>query len=134
MIVDNTQTGSSLRKAGLKELETIIHSSAGLYAGVSCKGEKMDKAKSIYQQLLGAITARKYFDVKFNIANESVETVCNYLVENKFCSAEPSVTEGTGYSQVNVLIPKNHFPEMLDGIKELGASSVIRSGVKQYVI
>mgnify|MGYP002518635168 CR=1 FL=1 len=30
-IVDNTQTGSSLRKAGLKEIETILHSSAGLY-------------------------------------------------------------------------------------------------------
>ena len=56
LIVDNTQTGSSLRKAGLKEIETILHSSAGLYAGVSCTGEKLDKAKMIYEQLLGAIT------------------------------------------------------------------------------
>ena len=39
-----------------------------------------------------------------------------------------------GFSQINVLIPKDHFPEMLDGIKALGASSVIRSDVKQYVI
>ena len=47
LIVDNTQTGSSLRKAGLKELETIIHSSAGLYAGVSCTGEKMAGFRSL---------------------------------------------------------------------------------------
>ncbi len=134
LIVDNTQTGSSLRKAGLKELETIIHSSAGLYAGVSCTGEKMEKAKMIYEQLLGAVTARKYFDVKFNIANDSVEEVSKFLVENKFCSAEPTVNAGSTFSQINVLIPKNHFPEMLDGIKALGASSVIRSDVKQYVI
>jgi len=32
------------------------------------------------------------------------------------------------------LIPKEHFPEMLDGIRALGASSIIRSDVKQYVI
>lgn len=134
LIVDNTQTGSSLRKAGLKELETIIHSSAGLYAGVSCTGEKIEKARMIYEQLLGAVTARKYFDVKFNIANDSVEEVSRFLVENKFCSAEPTVNEGSSFSQINVLIPKNHFPEMLDGIKALGASSVIRSDVKQYVI
>ncbi len=134
LIVDNTQTGSSLRKAGLKELETILHSSAGLYAGVSCKGEKMEKAQKIYQQLLGAITARKYFDVKFNISNDSLDDVCNYLIDNKFCSNEPTVNKGSSFSQVNVMIPKNHFPEMLEGIKSFGASSVIRSGVKQYVL
>ena len=134
LIVDNTQTGSSLRKAGLKELETILHSSAGLYAGISCDEEKMAKAKMIYEQLLGAVTARKYFDVKFNIANESIEEVSNYLVENKFCSAEPTVNQGSSFSQINVLIPKEHFPEMLDGIRALGASSIIRSDVKQYVI
>ncbi len=134
LIVDNTQTGSSLRKAGLKELETILHSSAGLYAGISCDEEKMAKARMIYEQLLGAVTARKYFDVKFNIANESIEKVSNYLVENKFCSAEPTVNQGSSFSQINVLIPKEHFPEMLDGIRALGASSIIRSDVKQYVI
>ena len=134
LIVDNTQTGSSLRKAGLKELETILHSSAGLYAGISCDEEKMVKAKMIYEQLLGAVTARKYFDVKFNIANDSIEEVSKFLVENKFCSAEPTVNKGSSFSQINVLIPKEHFPEMLDGIKALGASSIIRSDVKQYVI
>ena len=111
-----------------------MHSSAGLYAGVSCTEEKMVKAKMIYEQLLGAVTARKYFDVKFNIANEDIEKVSNYLIENKFCSHEPTVNHGSSFSQINVLIPKNIFPEMLDGIKELGASSIIRSDVKQYVI
>lgn len=133
LIVDNTQTGSSLRKAGLKELETILHSSAGLYAGVSCTGEKMEKAKMIYEQLLGAVTARKYFDVKFNISNDSIEKVSKFLIDNKFCSDEPTLNRGSSFSQINVLIPKNHFPEMLDGIKDLGASSIIRSNVKQYV-
>ena len=132
-IVDNTQTGNSLKKAGLKELETILHSSAGLYAGVSCTGEKMDKAKLIYDQLYGAIVAKDYFDVKFNVNNDSVDELANYLVNNNFCSDEPTINPGDTYSQINILIQKDLFPKMLDVIKSFNASSIVRSNVKQYV-
>ena len=133
LIVDNTQTGSSLRKAGLKELETIMESSAGLYAGPSCKGEKEEKAQMMFEQLFGAIKARKFFDVKFNISNIKVGDVKEFLLKNEYCSDEPTVVEGKSFSQVNVLIPKNKFPAMLKGIKSHGASSIVRENVKQYV-
>lgn len=133
MIVDNTQTGSSLRKAGLKEIETIMHSSAGLYAGVSCTGEKMEKAKMIYKQLFGAVSAKKYFDVKFNIANAKIDEVSEYLIENKLCADEPTLTQGSDFSQVNVLIPKSKFPEMVDAIKGFEATSIIRNDLKQLI-
>ena len=94
----------------------------------------MEKAKMIYEQLLGAVTARKYFDVKFNISNDKIDEVSQFLIENKYCSNEPTVNKGSSFSQINVLIPKDHFPEMLDGIKDLGATSIIRSDVKQYVL
>ncbi|MGB8234101.1 MAG: ATP phosphoribosyltransferase, partial [Methanobacterium sp.] len=128
-----TQTGNSLKKAGLKQLETIMESSAGLYAGPSCTGVKNEKARMIFDQLFGAINARKYFDVKFNISNTKVADVKNFLLSNAYCSDEPTVVEGNTYSQVNVLIPKNMFPAMLKGIKNYGASSIIRENVKQYV-
>lgn len=133
LVVDNTQTGSSLKKAGLKILETIMESSAGLYAGPSCTGKKAEKAKIIFEQLFGAIKARKYFDVKFNIANPRVEEVKDFLLSNEFCSDEPTVVQGKIFSQVNVLIPKNKFPEMLKGVKKFGASAIVRENVKQYV-
>lgn len=133
LIVDNTQTGSSLRKAGLKIIDTIMESSAGLYAGPRCTGEKADKAQMIFEQLFGAINARKYFDVKFNISNQIVAEVKEFLLSNGFCSDEPTVVEGTSFSQINVLIPKNKFPEMLQAVKSYGASSLVRENVKQYV-
>jgi ATP phosphoribosyltransferase len=133
LVVDNTQTGSSLKKAGLKILETIMESSAGLYAGPSCTGKKDEKAKIIFEQLFGAIKARKYFDVKFNISNPRVEEVKDFLLSNEFCSDEPTVVQGKIFSQVNVLIPKNKFPEMLKGVKTFGASAIVRENVKQYV-
>ncbi|MDR0900898.1 MAG: ATP phosphoribosyltransferase [Methanobrevibacter sp.] len=133
LIVDNTQTGSSLKKAGLVELETIMYSSAGLYAGPSCAGEKKVKANMIYEQLYGATEARKHFDVKFNVNNEIANEVSNFLVDNKYCSDEPTINKGSKYSQINVLIPKNKFPAMLNGIKEYNASSIVRNDVKQYI-
>jgi len=133
LVVDNTQTGSSLRKAGLKILETIMESSAGLYAGPSCTQEKAEKAKIIFEQLFGAIKARKYFDVKFNIANQRLDEVKDFLLSNEYCSDEPTAVKGSSFSQVNVLIPKNKFPEMLKGIKSFGASAIVRENVKQYV-
>lgn len=133
LIVDNTQTGSSLKKAGLKILETIMESSAGLYAGPSCVDKKMDKAQMIFEQLFGATKARRFFDVKFNIANHNIESVKEFLLSNEFCSDEPTIVQGNNFSQVNVLIPKNMFPEMLRGIKSLGASAIVRENVKQYV-
>lgn len=133
LVVDNTQTGSSLRKAGLKILETIMESSAGLYAGPSCTQEKAEKAKIIFEQLFGAINARKYFDVKFNIANQELGPVKDFLMSNEYCSDEPTAVKGSSFSQVNVLIPKNKFPEMLKGIKTFGASAIVRENVKQYV-
>jgi ATP phosphoribosyltransferase len=133
LVVDNTQTGSSLKKAGLKILETIMESSAGLYAGPSCTGKKAEKAKIIFEQLFGAIKARKYFDVKFNIDNQMVEAVKDFLLSNDFCSDEPTVVRGKSFSQVNVLIPKNKFPEMLKGVKTFEASAIVRENVKQYV-
>lgn len=133
LIVDNTQTGSSLKKAGLKILETIMESSAGLYASPGCTTKKAEKAKMIFEQLFGAIEARKYFDVKFNISNEKVDEVNGFLMSRKFCSNEPTVTKGSKFSQVNVLIPKTMFPAMLRGIKSYGASAIVRENVKQYV-
>lgn len=133
LIVDNTQTGSSLKKAGLKILETIMESSAGLYAGPGCTGKKVEKAKTMFEQLFGAIEARKYFDVKFNISNDKVDEVKGFLISGGFCSDEPTAVSGANFSQVNVLIPKTKFPAMLRGIKNYGASAIVRENVKQYV-
>lgn len=132
-IVDNTQTGGSLKKAGLVELETIMHSSAGLYASPYCTPEKLEKAKMIFEQLFGATNASKYFDVKFNVINEKASELSIYLTSKNLCSDEPTITKGSTYSQINVLILKDKFPEMLDCVKSFGASSIVRNDVKQYV-
>ena len=134
LIVDNTQTGSTLREYGLRELETIMESSAGLYAGPGCSGWKEDKAKEIYQLLAGAVIGRKYFDVKFNVANSRLDEIKKYLVSEGLCSNEPTVSKGENYSAVNILMPRDRFPEALRTLRrEYSVSAVVRSEVKQFV-
>lgn len=134
IIVDNSQSGKTLKEYGLKEIEEIMNSGAALYAGPTCDGWKKKKAYDIFQQLYGAVTARKYFDVKFNVANSNVEKVRNYLITEKLCSDEPTIIKGEKYSQVNILILKERFPLVLSNLKkDYGISAIVRNEIKQFV-
>ncbi|WP_295030726.1 hypothetical protein [uncultured Methanobrevibacter sp.] len=46
---------------------------------------------------------------------------------------EPTVTECSSFSQINVLIPKAKFPEMIEAIKGFNATSIIRNDLKQLI-
>jgi len=134
IIVDNTQSGKTLKEYGLKEIEEIMHSSAGLYGGPTCDEWKKKKAEDIYQQLYGAVTARRYFDVKFNVNNNNIEKVRNYLITEKLCADEPTIIEGKKYSQVNILILKERFPLVLSSLKkDYNISAIVRNEIKQFV-
>ena len=49
------------------------------------------------------------------------------------CADEPTITPGSDFSQINVLIPKAKFPEMVDAIKGFDATSIIRNDLKQLI-
>jgi len=134
IIVDNAQSGKTLKEYGLKEIAEIMKSSAGFYAGPSCDEWKKKKAEDIFQQLYGAVTARRYFDVKFNVTNNNVEMVRNYLISEKLCSDEPTIIKGEKYSQVNILILKDKFPLVLSNLKKnYSISAIVRNEIKQFV-
>ncbi len=134
IIVDNTQTGSTLKEYGLRELEEIMRSSAGLYAGPACVGWKEKKANEIFEQLYGAVIAKKYFDVKFNVPNTKMKNLKKYLIQENLCADEPTITTGEQYSSVNILIPKETFPKVLRTLRQdYSASAIVRNEVKQFI-
>lgn len=135
IIVDNTQSGRTLKKDyHLRELEQIMESSAGLYAGPSCVGWKEDKAREIYEMLYGAVVGKNFFDVKFNISMTRVEKVRRYLKEAGLCADEPTIVLGEDYAQVNIFIPRKTFPgERQKLARNYGATSFVRNEVKQFI-
>jgi len=133
-IVDNTQTGSALKEYGLRILEPIMDSSAGLYAGPACVGWKEEKAQEIYEMLKGAVYGKDYFDVKFNVPIDQVTSVKGYLTTEGLCADEPTLSIGEKFAQVNILIPRLRFPEICSSLKNgYGAKSIVRNEVKQYI-
>lgn len=134
IIVDNAQSGKTLKDYGLKEIEEIMHSSAGLYGGPTCEGWKKKKGEDVFQQLYGAVIARKYFDVKFNVPNKNIEKIRNHLISEELCADEPTIIEGKKYSQVNILILKETFPLVLSSLKkDYNISAIVRNEIKQFV-
>jgi ATP phosphoribosyltransferase len=134
IIVDNAQSGKTLNEYGLKEIEEIMRSSAGLYGGPSCNKWKKKKAEDVFQQLYGAVTAKRYFDVKFNVKNNNIEKVRHYLILEKLCADEPTIIKGKKYSQVNILILKEKFPLVLSALKkDYNISAIVRNEIKQFV-
>jgi ATP phosphoribosyltransferase len=134
MIVDNAQSGKTLKEYGLKEIAEITHSSAGLYGGPTCKGWKKKKAEDVFQQLYGAVIARMYFDVKFNVINNNIENIRKHLISERLCADEPTIIKGEKYSQVNILILKEKFPLVLSSLKkDFNISAIVRNEIKQFV-
>ncbi|MBU1032141.1 ATP phosphoribosyltransferase [Patescibacteria group bacterium] len=133
VISDNSQTGRSLRENRLRAIDEIMESSVGLYAGPSCKGWKEVKAQEIFDQLYGAVVGKKYFDVKFNVPLPRLDELREYLVEEGLCADEPTIIQMKKFAAVNILIRRNRFPSTLQELRRLGASTVVRSEVKQYI-
>lgn len=136
IIADNTQSGDSLKAYGLREIDEVMKSSVGLYAGPNCKGWKEYKAREIYEQLYGAVIGKRYFDVKFNIplAPRMTDSLIKYLIEERLCANEPTIVWGDEFAQVNILIPRGRFPRILEILKrDYCASAIVRSKVEQYM-
>lgn len=134
IIADNTQSGNSLRASKLREIDEIMKSSVGLYAGPSCTGWKEEKARKIYQQLYGAVIAKRYFFVLMNVPSNRRQGAADYLISEGLCTKEPSVVPGTDYDQVNTLLPRDRYPEALQTLTEnYGACDIVRLDVKQYI-
>jgi ATP phosphoribosyltransferase len=133
-IVDNTQTGSTLKEYGLRELETIMLSSSGLYAGPSCIDWKKEKAQEVFDMLKGAIVGKRYFDVKFNIPNVNSSRTRAYLIKKGLCADEPTITAGQETSAFNILILKEKFPDAVRTLrKDYGATSIVQQQARQYI-
>lgn len=137
IVVDNTQTGSTLKKYGLRELDQIITSSASLYAGKTIDKSpwKREKALDIKDNLMGAVIARKYNDVKFNIHKNDFYNLMDYLKKNKLYSQAPTVTEAGDWYAVNIVVPKETWPKISRELKrDYRASAIVRSNLRQLIL
>ena len=132
-IVDLTETGSSLRKNGLRILETLLTSYTELVAcPVSCADEdKRAAMEDIALLLRGAIQARGQVLLKLNVAADKLAAVTAMLP----AMASPTVTTlaNTGMHAVETVVPKRGVNTLIPALKAAGAHDILEIPISKIV-
>ena len=132
-IVDVTETGSSLRKHGLKIIETLLTSRTELLANrqTSVDVEKRAAMDDIALLLQSAIRARGNVLLKLNVADEQLRDVLDLVP----AMTAPTVTElssGTMHA-VESVVPKQGVNRLIPALKAAGARDILEIPISKIV-
>ena len=132
-VVDITETGSALKAAGLRILDTILVSYTELVANPDAYAdpEKRHAMEQIMTLLQGVLEARGKVLVKLNVSPAALDDVIAALPALK----TPTVNElykGAGYA-VETVVSKNEINVLIPALKDAGATGIIELPISKIV-
>ena len=132
-IVDGTETGSALRAAGLRIIETILVSFTELIANpVSYEDPAKRHAMGQLQTLLeGALEARGRVLVKLNVGEADLDKVIEILPAMKSPTVSKLFREAA-YA-VEAVVPKSDINTLIPALKDHGATDIIELPITKIV-
>ena len=132
-IVDLTETGSSLRKNGLRILDTLLTSYTEL---VACQpsyadAEKRSAMEDIALLLRGAIQARGNVLLKLNVPAAKLEAVSRMLP----AMSSPTITTlaSGDMNAVETVVPKRGVNTLIPALKAAGAQDILEIPISKIV-
>lgn len=132
-IVDITETGSALRAAGLKIIDTILVSYTEMIANPTSYADPA-KAHAMHQLrtlLEGVLDARGKVLVKLNVPTERLDAVIAVLPSMK----SPTVNElfgGAGYA-VESVVEKSGINILIPALSDAGATDILELPISKIV-
>ena len=132
-IVDLTETGSALRAAGLRVIDTILVSFTELIANPAAYDDPPKRhAMSQIQTLLeGTLEARGRVLVKLNVAEVDLDGIIEILPALKSPTVSKLFSEG-GYA-VETVVPKSDINTLIPALKDHGATDIIELPISKIV-
>jgi ATP phosphoribosyltransferase len=132
-IVELTETGSSLRAAGMKIVDTILVSHTELVANHESYAEpdKRHAMEQIATLLLGTLEARGKVLVKLNVVEDKLDGVIAILPALK--SPTVSKLSGDGGYAVETVVPKAEINTLIPALKDHGATDIIELPIAKIV-
>ncbi len=132
-LVDLTETGSTLRRNGLKIVDTILTSTTRLIANKQA-WEDLDKRAAIEEVrtlLLGVIEARGKVLLSMNVAQERLDEVIAQLPAMK----RPTVNRlyGSDDYEVTTVAEKATVNELIPRLKAAGAEDLLEMSISKIV-
>jgi ATP phosphoribosyltransferase len=131
-IVDLTETGSSLRKAGLKVIATLLTSCTELLAHRASYDDPAKRAamEDITMLLQGALRARGRVYLMLNVAADRLEEVLGVLPS----MGSPTVQSlANGDHAVASVVPKVGINELIPALRAAGGRDILELPISKIV-
>jgi ATP phosphoribosyltransferase len=132
-IVDLTETGSSLRKNGLRILDTLMTSYTELItnAAAYADAEKRAAMEDIALLLQGVLRARGQVLLKLNVAASKLDAVTAMLP----AMSSPTVTAlaAGDMNAVETVVPKRGVNMLIPALKAAGAQDILEIPISKIV-
>jgi len=125
MIVDVTETGTTLEQNNLKQIGTLMRSTARLVANKKALADpwKKDKVNDLKIMLRGVVEAQKQLHIFVNVREKNLERLLSGLPALKRPTVSPLSEKG--WFAVNSVISKKDLHSMLPILKRLAQGLVI---------
>jgi len=132
-IVELTETGSTLRRHGMKIVETLIESQTVLIANRASHADpgKRQAMRDIETLLTGALAARGKVLVKLNVAEANLAGVLEILPAMKSPTIS-RLSDEHDYA-VETVVEKTRINTLIPQLKERGASDIIELPISKIV-
>jgi ATP phosphoribosyltransferase len=132
-IVDLTETGSSLRRNGLRILDTLLTSYTELAANTAAFADPGKRAAmdDIALLLRGAIEARGNVLLKLNVPADRLQAVTKMLP----ALSSPTITTLArgGMNAVETVVPKRGVNTLIPALKSAGARDILEIPISKIV-
>jgi len=132
-IVELTETGSTLRRHGMKIVETLLESQTVLIANRASVADAMKRQamRDIQTLLLGALAARGKVLVKLNVAEADLDRVLEILPAMK----SPTISRLSAEHDfaVETVVEKTRINTLIPQLKERGATDIIELPISKIV-
>ena len=132
-IVDLTETGSSLRKAGLKIIETLLTSRTELLANRAAYDdpEKRAAMEDVHLLLQGALRARGHVLLKLNVGDADLDAVLAVLPAMSSPTVMPLASGAM--KALETVVPKRGVNTLIPALKAAGARDVLELPISKIV-
>ncbi|MDO9517096.1 MAG: ATP phosphoribosyltransferase [Methanosarcinaceae archaeon] len=133
VVVDLTETGSTLRKNGLKIIDVMLESSSKLIANKDSWADpvKRQEIEEIKTLLLAVIEARGKVLIDMNVPADKLDIVISALPSMK----HPTVSQlyKSDYYAVETVVNKSEINILIPKLKNLGAEDIIEMEISKIV-
>ena len=132
-VVEITETGSALRAAGLRIIDTILSSYTELIANRAAYDDpvKRHAMNQIHTLLAGVMDARGKVLLKLNVSDSDLAAVIAIVPSLK----TPTVSQlfGDGGYAVETVVPKSIINTLIPALKDAGATGILELPITKIV-